>query len=399
MKKIDLKGNNLTKVIAMLLVTCVTIGLVSSTSIKLAASTYYLQNKRQLKTNIPIVDKVIDAIVNNDIPFVPDAVVPPATEAPTEAPTQAPTEAPTQAPETTAPSATDDTTAGTTASGGDSSGDSGSGDIIGTITGLLGGIDIGGMIGDVGGMLGGLTGGGATEETTTTEPTTESEASIEQKKEVLSEYKTVVNYAKTLGKPSFQKVTYRTLNKGFIDGIFLHSLESSYPEYFVSKENASAAPVVVPANQATTELLINNDYYACMLATADAANAIESATSVKLEDGTKKIVITLREESNPAVTVHDAKKAASYTSAMFPVITAQEFADMVSPTLKITSISSSSITYKNCTVELIYNPALNRIISIKQTTNYVSELKGQMLGFKGTVTETSEYSNFDYGII
>lgn len=400
MKKIDLKGNNLTKVIAMLLVTCVTIGLVSSTAIKLAASTYYLQNKRQLKTNIPVVDKVIDAIVNTDIPFVPDAVVPPTTEAPTEAPTQAPTEAPTQAPETTAPSATNDTTAGTTASGGDSSGDSGSGDIMGTITGLLGGVDIGGMLSgiDIGGMLGGITGGGSEETTTTTEPTTESEASIEQKKDILSKYKAVVNASKTT-MPGFTKVTYRAVEKGFIDGIFLHSLESAYPDYFISKENAEAAPVVVPSHKPTSEFLIDNNYYACMLANADASDAIESATSVKLEDGTQKIVITLREEADPAITASDAKKASSYTSAMFPVISNAEFEEMVGSTLKLTSVSSSNITYKNCTVELIYKPITGSIVSLKQTTTYVGQVKVDYdITAKCTVTETSEYSNFDYSI-
>lgn len=405
MKKPDIKNSGLTKVVAMLLAACVVVGLVSSSAIKLAASTYYMQNSRKLKTNIPFVDSMIDAVVGDAIPDdsanvtpAPETTAPPVTQAPT-------TEAPTQAPETTAPEtttpATDDVTEPTT-SGDSGSSSGGLGDILGSlgdIGGMLGGLtgslgDITGSLGDIGGII-----GGTTEEETTTEPETDSEATIKQKKEVLSAYKDVVNYAKKVGMPAFTKVTYRTLEKGFVDGILLHSVEAAYPEYFISKENAEAAPIVVPANTATSEFLIDNESYACMLASADASAAIKSATSVKLEDGTQKIVITLRDEADPAVTAADAKKAESYTSSMFPVITAEEFEGMVAPTLKITSITSSSVTYKDCTVELIYNPLLKRIISIKQTTTYVGVVKGQLITAKGTVTEISEYKDFDYGLI
>jgi len=396
MKNMDVANGRLKKVIALLLVTCMVVGLLSSAAVKLVASTYYMQTKRKLKTNIPVVDQFIDDVVNDDNIAGPQTTAPavtaPATtqEITTEVST---TEAPTTEPEGS-DSASDTTT--TTAPAGDS-GSSGSGDILGTIMGLIGGIDIGGIVDGLGGLLGGL-GGGSDDSTTTTESTTESKESIAQKKEVLNKYNTLVNYAKKIGKPAFSKVTYRTLDKNF-DAVLMCNLESANPDYFVSKENAEASPIVVPANTDTSELLINNESYAGMLASADAAAAIESATSVKLEDGTHKITITLREEADPAVTASDAKEAASFTSAMFPVITGDEFGDMVSAGLKITSLSSSNVTYKNCTVELIYNPITSRIVSIKQTTSYVGSVKGQLLTSKGTVTEVSEYSDFDYGLI
>ena len=181
------------------------------------------------------------------------------------------------------------------------------------------------------------------------------------------------------------------------------NLQSANPDYFISQENAEASPIVVPANTDTSEFLINNEKYAGMLKSADAADAIESATIVDLEDGSKKITITLREEVNPAVTASDAKEAASFTSAMFPVITGEEFGNMVSNGLSVTTLSSADVTYKNCTVELIYNPVSSRIISIKQTTTYVGSVEGELLviplSSKGTVTEVSEYRDFDYGLI
>lgn len=397
MKGLDVSNSRLKKVIATVLATIIVVGVVSSSAIKLVAATYYMQTKRKLTTNSAIVNKVIDAVVGDDnvagpVTTEPDTTAP-ATTAPatTEAPTTT-TEAPTEPETSEAPAGDESTTAATTAAG--SSG--GASDIIGTITGLLGGIDIGGIVGDLGDLIGGVT---TPESTTTTESTTESAESIAQKKDILTKYNFVVQYAKKIGKPAFTKVTYRTFDKGFTDALLFHSVQSANPDYFVSKENAEAAPIVVAGGTATTELLINNENYAGMLATADAADAIKSATSVKLEDGTQKITITLRDEVDPAVTAPDAKKAASFTSAMFPVISSDDFANMVRAGLKIATISSSSLTYKDCTVELIFNPVLNRIVSIKQTTTYVGSVKASILSAKGTVTEVSEYRDFDYGIL
>lgn len=398
MKNLENNGR-LKKVIALFLVTTMVVGILSSAAIKLVASTYYMQTKRKLKTNIPVVDQIIDNVVDDNNVVGPQTTAPevtaPATtqEITTEvSTTAAPTEPESSDEATTAPA--------TTAPAGDSGSSGGIGDILGMVTGLLGGVDIGGLLGDLGGLLGGL--GGGEETTEPTETTTESAESIKNKKEVLNSYNTVVNYAKKIGKPAFTKVTYRTLDKN-IDAILMCNLQSANPEYFISKENAEASPIVVPANTDTSEFLINNESYAGMLAKADAADAIESATSVKLEDGTQKITITLREEADPAVTAPDAKEAASFTSAMFPVVTGEEFGNMVSNGLSIASLSSANVTYKNCTIELIYNPITSRIISIKQTTTYVGSAEAQLLiapiTSKGTVTEVSEYRDFDYGLI
>lgn len=399
MKNLENNGR-LKKVIALLLVTTMVVGILSSAAVKLVASTYYMQTKRKLKTNIPVVDQIIDNIVDDNNVAGPQTTAPAATAPATtqEITTEVSTEAPTT--EATVPSSDNTTTTQPAGDSGSSGG--GIGDILGMVTGLLGGMDIGGMIGGIGDLLGGLGGGSGEETTESTESTTESKESIDNKKDVLNKYNTVVNYAKKIGKPAFTKVTYRTLDKG-MDAILMCNLQSANPEYFVSKENAEASPIVVPANTDTSEFLINNESYAGMLAKADAADAIESATIVKLEDGTQKITITLREEADPAVTAPDAKEAASFTSAMFPVVTGEEFGNMVSAGLSVASLTSSNVTYKDCTVELIYNPDTGRIISIKQITSYVGSVEGELLivpvGSKGTVTEISEYRDFDYGLI
>lgn len=394
MKKINVKGNGMKKLVALLLVACIAIGLVSSTAIKLVSSAYYLQTKRQLVTPIPAVNKFINAVSGNTdnsgnggsnagsdvlptpIPDNDDSSVPSetspvdTTQAPqTTAESSVETTAENNAPateskptETTAVPTTKDETVATTENTSESESQTEA-------------------------------------QTSQTEPQTDSLETVKLKKEILSKYKDIVNYAKKAGKPSFQKVTYRTLEKDIVSSSLLHGVESAYPEYFISKDNAEKVPVVVPANTKTTELCINNDYYACMLASADASAAIKTATDVKLKDGTSKITIVLRDETDPTPTEAAAKKAASYTSAMFPVIAADTVKEKVQSTLFLEKISSVELTYTDCTVELIYNPKLNRIISMTQTVKYNGEIKGTVLSANGTVTEISEYSDFNYGLL
>lgn len=381
MKKIDTK---LKKVVALLLAGCIAIGLVSSTAIKLVSSSYYLKHKRQLVTNIKPIDNMINAFSGNNNNngnngFVSDGN---SVDTPAETTSETDATAVTNAPQTS------DTTATPTAA---------------ATTEKANSTEVQKPTQSESKPNGTQEPSTDEEKTTqaptTTEPSTDSPATIKQKQEILGTYKDIVNYAKKTGKPSFQKVTYRSLEKDTMSTALLHGVESAYPQYFVSKENAEAAPIVVPANTKTTELCINNNYYACMLATADASAAIKSATNVKLDDGSRKITIVLRDEEDPKVTAEDAKKAASYTSAMFPVVTAEKVKESVQSTLLLEKISSAKLTYTDCTVELVYNPSLKRIISIKQTVKYKGELKGTVLSATGTVTEVSEYSSFNYGLI
>ena len=65
MKNNDPKANGrLKSTLAMILVVCVVIGLMSSTAIRLVTAAYMLKNSReQFKTNIPFVDNIIDNVV------------------------------------------------------------------------------------------------------------------------------------------------------------------------------------------------------------------------------------------------------------------------------------------------------------------------------------------------
>ncbi len=363
MKKFDLKDNKrFTSVLAMILATCVVIGLLSSTAIKLASATLLMKSSIK-STNIPIVDKFIEDVL--DIPVVPSPApstpstpvspVTPNTTKPTEAPTtQAPTtqapaetekEETTKAPETQAPTTQAPTTQAPTE---------------------------------------------------TQAPETEAGQSVAEKQSILKSYKDVVARGKLKdSQPGFTKVTYRSLEWDFLGNIFYEDVAGNNADYFISEDAAKAAPVVVPAKTASNLLCIENDSFACLLnekSEAAVSEAIKSASKEELKDGTFKIVITLNDEENPTPIKTTDKKANSFTSAMFPVVTGEQFRIGMDKN----GVESVNLKYTDCSVELIYKPATGEIVSLKQVTKYVADVENGYIPAKGTVTEVSEYSNFVY---
>ena len=111
-----------------------------------------------------------------------------------------------------------------------------------------------------------------------------------------------------------------------------------------------------------------------------------------LGNGTAKITIVLNDEANPAPIGVNDKKSDNFTSKMFPVITAETFRKGMDND----EVDYASLTYTNCTVELVYVIASGEIVSMTQTTSYVADVKMGFLPGAGTVTETSEYTNFIY---
>lgn len=373
MKLKGLNNGGLKKVVALLLAACISIGLISSTALKLVSATYYMQTKRKLVTNIPVVDKAIDFLTGDNSSSPDDNNADLIVNTPVE--------------DTTAPAPSVDTPAND-----ETTSDSGSETEqtpVDTTSSNSGSQE------DTTAVTAGTT---SAPTTTTTEPETDSAETIKLKKQILSEYKNVVNLSKKVSKPNFTKTTYRTIDKDAATAVHLLNIEKTYPDYFVSKENA--VPVVVTAASVASELCIDNNKYACMLASADASEAIKTATSVKLADGSRKITIVLRDEVNPASTPADATKAESFTSAMFPVIDSDVALQKVNASTTLLDATSATLTYKDCTVELIYDPVLNTIISLTQTVNYTGEFKGYLLlTSTGTVTEVNEYKDFDYSIL
>lgn len=360
MKNFDLKDKKkLTALLAMLLTVCVVIGLLSSTTIKLASATLLMKNSK-LK-NIPIIGDIISDVVDQPIQSVDDPTPAPAPSAQTNSvtPTSPATTKPTEAPSTEAPTAQEPTSAKEEETKAPE------------------------------------TKPAETKPAETKASETEAGQSVEEKQAILKSYKDVVGRAKVKGRqPSFAKATYRSLKWDFFGGLFYKDVAGDHADYFVSEEAAKASPVVVPAKTVSDKLCIENADSACLVNANDTAlvdKAVKSASKETLKDGTVKIVINFNEEENPTP-LKSGKTNGSFTSTMFPVLTGEQ----VRVAMNNKGVEQVDLTYKNCSVELVYKPATGQIISLKQTTGYVADVKNGYIPASGTVTEVSEYYNFVY---
>lgn len=415
MKKIDLKPGNkkLTSILVIMLATCFVIGLLSSTAIKLASASLYMRNSK-LKINNSTIADIADDLGLPVEPVKPsgddndngnsDATDKPVVddtkgdgdknETPADDKTDDKTDVDT---DTDAPS--DDNSgsdggasdnSGDSDSSGDSgdtdsdseekpsgsgdsedkgdSGDSSGGSILDSVMGIIGSLGIGGS-------------GGNDDAEEEQEPgSTKVDIS---KKDALKTYSSIVNKAK-IKMPGFVKTTTRSAD--FIATLVVNQ----NPDYFVENQ-----AVEVKGKKANTDLCIdNNKLSACLLTGADAA-AVKSASKEVLANGNVKLVITLNDETNPVPLKANAVKSESYTSAMFSVTTADKVKAMVDGALN-SDVKDTSLTYKDCTVTLVYNPKTGAIVSLRQTTSYVASMKTSILPFEFTVNEVVDYTNFKY---
>ncbi|MGN0526414.1 MAG: hypothetical protein ACI4IF_03185 [Acutalibacteraceae bacterium] len=357
---------NMKSLVALLLVTCLTIGLVASGALKVVASTYYLKNNKKLQTNNAAVNGIINAVAgdvnqqsnngNNNFNNNP-AATQPTTQSPAETTTQKPADT------TKAPAETT-TSAETTTQPNDEPTTSSSEN--------------------------------TTSAATTTEPETDSPETIKEKTSVLKKYKTLINSNKANLTLTCNKSTYRSVDRDFIKGTLFLNLEKSNPDYFISEEAAKSNPTLITKDNIKSEFCINNSL-GCILENSRASEAIKSVSLEKVEGGAgNKITIVLRDEENPKVLDEGAKKSESFTSAFFPVISSEDFTAMAKKGWSITDLSGAKLTYKECTVEVVYND-LGMITSLKQTVKYDATISGMLIkDSKCTVTEVTEYDSFAY---
>lgn len=366
-----MKNNNpnskVTALLALGLATCVVIGLVSSTAMKLASATFVMKNSKRPTKN-PVVELFEEAI-DTIIPDTTSSTTPPAdtsssssgssssatettTESTTAATTESTTKAETKAPETEketeAPKQEEETKAP------------------------------------------------ETEAPEKEEETTNPVVIAKQNQAVVKLYKDVLTRAKLAGKqPSFTKVTYRSLERAIWGSWRYKDVEERNANYFVAQEIAKENPLVVPKATATTALAINNLSSACLLDVTKldvVTEAVKSASKEVRKDGTVKLVIVLNDEENPTPIKPTDKTASSFTSAMFPVVTAAQVMKAVDDN----KVESVNLVYSDCTVELVYRPSNGQIVSMKQVVKYEAAVEQGFITAKGTVTEVSDYTNFVY---
>ncbi len=342
MKKSDPKANGrLSSVLALVLVTSVVIGLLTSTAGKLAVATYLMKSsQKKVVTN----NTGFDNFVNNLI----GETEAPTTAAPTTAAptTAAPT---TAAPTTAAPTTTESTTAAT--------------------------------------------------ETTTQAPTTqaptepaETEQTVAEKQEMLKSYTDAVSLVKSSAF-TCTKTTSRTLEMDFFTSLLSFiwgDIEGANSDYFTTTTKQI---------KNGDELCIDNDLAACLL-NADSKKvvnqAIKQTSKEELSGNQVKVVIDFNDEANPAPIKATDKSSDSFTAAAFPVVTANQFRVMLDKAQSNSKTELVNINYTGCQIEVIYNPANGEISYIKQTAKYVASVEDGYKKADFTVVEVSEYTDFKY---
>lgn len=371
------KAENLKSAILLLVATGVAIGLLSSTAVKLSSATNLLKQTESL------------GFVQNGNGEGDETTTEETTEATTED---------AGATDATTPSGDNGGNSGNSGNGGNS-GDSGTngdngggsggsggsdssgGGILDSIMGIIGGLgDI-----DLGGIIGGIGGGEDTPEETPEDAPVDNSATF---KSIMTSYKAVTEKAK-LGALNYTKTTERSIEWNFINDLFIgkvNNITVNDEQYFNNGVTVSGVTNKDPS-------FIINNRFACLIDTLDEGavdEAVKSATKTALEDGNSKLVIVFNDETNPAALGYTDTDPEGFISSVLPVLSADQIKALFNEGISA-GLTDVNVTYTDCSVEVVYNPATGDIISLVQVINYDVEASGTK-SFSTTITEINTYT-------
>ena len=374
------KAENLKSAILLLVATGVAIGLLSSTAVKLASATNLLKQTESL------------GFVQNGNDEGDETTTEETTEATTED---------AGATDATTPSGDNGGNSGNSGNGGNggNSGDAGTngdngggsggsggsdssgGGILDTIMGLIGGLgDI-----DLGGIIGGLGGGEEAPEETPEDAPVDNGATYMS---IMTSYKAVTEKAK-LNALDYTKTTERSIEWNFINDLFIGKVGNitvNDEQYFNNEVTVSGVTNKDPS-------FIINNRFACLIDTLDEGavdEAVKSATKTTLEDGNTKIVIVFNDEANPAALGYTDTDPEGFISSVLPVLSADQIKALFNEGISA-GLTDVTVTYTDCSVEVVYNPATGDIISLVQVINYDVDASGTK-SFSTTITEINTYT-------
>ena len=117
----------------------------------------------------------------------------------------------------------------------------------------------------------------------------------------------------------------------------------------------------------------------------------ESDYEVVKEVPAVKLVIGFNDETNPTP-IDKNGKTDSFIASVFPVVTGNQILTAIDKT----GVTIADVTYTDCYVEMYYNIETAEIYSLTQGINYEITAKDGILKLDGTVSETNVYSGFIY---
>lgn len=221
---------------------------------------------------------------------------------------------------------------------------------------------------------------------TTTEATVSSVPSTAE--EILAKYTLVVDKAKT-EKPAHKKVEYQAIPEdkvNFEGGVFDKILPIA-SNFFVTEEKARANPEIREKGNDMYWFPIYRVQKGCMLTDV---SKIKSATCTALPDGNNKIVIVLNDEVNSEPPAEGATTCESAVGSLFTPIQRAEVVYTLENDKAVKFLIKDidfSLTYYDCTAELVYNPETNEIVSLDQYMHILIKINsGKVIGLNAAGT-------------
>lgn len=212
---------------------------------------------------------------------------------------------------------------------------------------------------------------------------------------ILTKYTEIMNKAKAEA-PAFSKVEYQVIppEKAQFEGKVFNTLLPLLGNFFKDEETARANPEAKAKGESMEWFPIYHNEKGCLLTDA---SKIKSATCTEQADGNVKMTIVMNDELNS----EPPGAAATCSSAIGSICTPIEIAT-VKDTLQndgavkfIIRNVEFDLIYHDCTVEMVYNPANDQIVSLDQFMHITIDIKG------GTVVGASavgkaELDNYMY---
>ncbi len=180
---------------------------------------------------------------------------------------------------------------------------------------------------------------------------------------ILAKYSDLMNKANEL-KVGFNKVEYQAIpeEKANLGGI-LDKIMPIASTFFVDEETAKSKPENFPKGGDMAWFPLYHTTKGCVLTDV---SKIEKAECKKLDDGNVKIIIELADEMNPEPIEAGATSCSSHIGAMFNPIKRADVDDVLQNNVAVKFLIKNldyDLNYYDCTVELIYNPETDQIVS------------------------------------
>lgn len=240
-----------------------------------------------------------------------------------------------------------------------------------------------------------------TETTAPSQENTDTGALPTDAAEILAKYTELMNKAKT-DSPGFNKVEYQAIppEKAQFEGKIFNTILPIAGNFFKDEETARANPETKLKGEPMEWFPIYHNEKGCLLTDV---SKIKSASCTELPDGNVKITIVMNDEVN-SEPPGAAPTCASSVGSICTPIEMQTVRDTLENDGAVKFIVRNidfDLTYYDCTVDLVYNPANNQLVSLDQYMHILIQInEGTVVGAsaKGTaVLDNYMYiNNFQY---